>query len=210
MFRKKVDQYDLFGNYIQTFNSFTAATNAQGKPGGSRISVCCSRSNKQIRSAHGFFWYYNGIPLDLEWCTKKERKYFVYQWDLNGNFIATHVSLTAASSKKTHKSNIIYAIKNCTSAYGFQWTRENNSPGKYTPTPRRKIKLETIYQWDLNGNFINKHNSAFHAAKALNKKDGRSNIQRAIKNNSSIYNFRWTTVNKSPGSYKKINYHVCN
>jgi hypothetical protein len=204
--RKQVDQYDLFGNFIQTFSSCAAAAKSCGKPNSSRISVCCSRKGK-IRAAHGFLWSHHGIPLDLEFCIEKSRRYFVYQWDLEGNFIARYPSLAAATNKERASTNVLFAIDHCTSAYGFQWTRENNSPGKYIPSPRREVKYETVYQWDLNGKLLNTHISLYHVILSLGLKTGRSNIQRAIKTKRSAYNFQWTLTNRSPGIYKKPNYN---
>jgi len=73
---KKVDQYDLLGNYIQTFSSCLVAARTCGKSSGSPISVCCSKSATR-KSAYGFYWSYHRIPLDLDWCFGC--KYFVYQ-----------------------------------------------------------------------------------------------------------------------------------
>ena len=202
---KKVDQYDLLGNYIQTFDSCQTAARACGKVSGSPISVCCSKNNSKRKSAHGFYWSYNGTSLELEWCLG--RKYFVYQWDLQGNFIATHSSLTnACINTNTNVANIQSAIKLKTSANKFQWTKEYKSPGKYVPTPRRQIKLEQIYQWDFNGALVRTHNSVYHAIKHLGIRGGASNIRRSINTKRSSYDFQWTRSNKSPGIYKKLNY----
>ena len=54
--RKQVAQYDLEGNYIQTFNSIADANRSLGKPSNSsNISAVCKGNRKQ---AYGYKWQY--------------------------------------------------------------------------------------------------------------------------------------------------------
>jgi len=55
---KKIDQLDLDGNYIKTFNSLTEAIKYLGKSkGGGNISNCC-KNIKEHNTAYGYKWRY--------------------------------------------------------------------------------------------------------------------------------------------------------
>lgn len=54
--KRAVNQYDLTGKYIQTFDSAAAAAIAIGKPGnGSSITKAC---NNKLKSAYKYKWAY--------------------------------------------------------------------------------------------------------------------------------------------------------
>ncbi len=126
---KKVDQYDRFGNFIQTFCSCRAAAKSCGGSRSSDIAQSCRKKSKN-KTAYGFYWTWHGIPLDFRWCFG--RKKFVYQWDLNGEFVSMYNSKSsAAKSCGVKHQSIFKAIRIKGSAGGFQWTTKNTSPGKY-------------------------------------------------------------------------------
>jgi len=52
--RLKIEQYDLQGNYIQTFDSLRLAANSLGKKEGHICSVCRGRRKR----AYGYVWKY--------------------------------------------------------------------------------------------------------------------------------------------------------
>ena len=204
---KKVDQYDTKGRFMRTFNSVKDAAIFCGITPAvqNHIGKCC-RGYKGL--AYGFYWNFHGSKFVLEHCFNRKTPRDVYQWDLEGNLIEIHSTLTNAAktiskTKKMIKANVLSAIKLKTSAYGFQWSYTNHSPGLYIPTPRREIKRELVYQWNFNGILIKTHESIYDAVESLGLSDERSNIVRAIKNKTSAYKFQWTLIYKSPGTYKK-------
>ena len=69
---KRVDMYDLYGNYERTFESLLAAARYCGKENSSAIVECCNHSGKS-KSGWGHLWSYNGVTLDLEWCWSNSR-----------------------------------------------------------------------------------------------------------------------------------------
>ena len=62
-----VDQYNLYGEFIQTFSSAKNAAKLLGNKTPSIISQCCLKTGSQ-KAAYGFFWTHRGVPLDKEWC----------------------------------------------------------------------------------------------------------------------------------------------
>lgn len=53
--KKKINQYDLQGNFIKQWNSMSEATNYFSKSSSGAISNCCSGRNK---TAYGYKWEY--------------------------------------------------------------------------------------------------------------------------------------------------------
>ena len=85
---RAVDQYNMFGEYVQTFPSLLQAAKAFNKKISSCITECCKHSGKS-RSAWGFLWTYHDEPLDLKWCWKKIHPIIVYnQNELVAKFIS--------------------------------------------------------------------------------------------------------------------------
>jgi hypothetical protein len=140
---RAVDQYDMFGNYIQTFSSNKEAAQwCGGKNSATNISVCCTKSSKTARSAHGFLWAHHGTALDLDWCVGQSRRNIVYQWTLLGEFVGKHARLTDAAlsiGPKASTSSIRVAIKTKRSAYNFQWTLSDQAPASY-----KKLNYKTF------------------------------------------------------------------
>lgn len=52
---KPINQYDLKGNFIQTFPSASAAARAVGLKSSSHIGDCCNKKNG-VKSSGGFYW----------------------------------------------------------------------------------------------------------------------------------------------------------
>jgi hypothetical protein len=198
---KSVNQYNLFGEYIQTFPSCLAAAKSCGKKNSSAIVACCKKKKAQ-KSAHGYFWSYSNTTLDLNWCFGKKKP--IYQWDLEGNYVNRHVSISAAEQtmKKPHGS-LNSTVKLKTSIWGFQWTKEYRSPGKYVPNTK-PLKVTSIYQWALDGSLIKLHKSMTAVKKALNlSQNDTANIRRCVKTKGSAYGFRWSYDDQSPGNFQK-------
>ena len=72
-----VKQYNLFGEYIRSFPSCTAAAQFCGQGSTSMISACCGKKSAH-KSTAGYFWSYENEQLDLEWCFKNKRPVYQY------------------------------------------------------------------------------------------------------------------------------------
>lgn len=85
-----------------------------------------------------------------------------------------------AQAAKTHKT--IY--------YGFRWTFDNKSPGKFVKQPHPK--RQAVYQFTIEGKFIKKYASFYEANISLNKK-ANNEISKAIrKKNGIAFGYKWS------------------
>lgn len=91
--QRKINQYDINGKYIATFNSIKEVKNIFGEV---NIYGCCVGKNK---TARGFQWrYYEGNVDNIIPIEPPRRVYTkINQYDLNGNFIKTWDSIKEAS-----------------------------------------------------------------------------------------------------------------
>lgn len=126
--QRPVKQYNLFGEYIQTFSSCLGAIKSLGGNNSSSIVECCQ---KKGRSAYGYFWSYANNKLDLEWCFGGKKKP-VYQWDLEGNFVNRFINAYQAGYQFNQKSNPGAAIRKFAEKSsrfkGYYWTLTNTPP----------------------------------------------------------------------------------
>jgi hypothetical protein len=129
--QRPVKQYNLFGEYIQTFPSCLEAAQSLGKTCSSSIIECCK---KKGRAALGYFWTYAEEELDLNWCFSGKKKP-VYQWDLEGNFVNRFINAYQAGYQFNQKSNPGAAIRKFAEKSGqfkgYFWTLAKEPP-KYT------------------------------------------------------------------------------
>lgn len=115
---KIVAQYSLDGVLLNTFNSLREASESIDKDF-KNISSCCRGKSK---SAYGYKWEYLGKsykPLIKPEVPSRKKK--VYQYDLEGNFIAEYESMTDATkqTKINHISCVCLGKLNFSG--GFQW-----------------------------------------------------------------------------------------
>lgn len=125
--RKKVDQYDLLGNYICTFESVTEASifvsrNHFKSISKGQIANCCRKENA---SAAGFLWRFHG---DVPPQPYKDRYYsIIQQLNDDGDVLNTFTSLEEASNfTGIRKSNISRCLSGTVEhAGGYKWKRIN-------------------------------------------------------------------------------------
>lgn len=123
----QVNQYDLSGNYLATYESYKAAAKAVGGSDGA-IRNCVKGRQK---SAKGYIWKdYEGNtndliinrPLSANRGTPAKK---VEQYDLNWNYIQTFGSVAEAarSLNKPHGNSVIIEACSRSScyAYGYRW-----------------------------------------------------------------------------------------
>lgn len=142
---KAVDQYNLFGEYIQTFSSLLEAARSFGSQRSGPIIDCC-KHQRATKTAFGFFWTYHGEKLDLNWCWNKKRP--VYQWSLDGELVGRYINCSAAGKETGMIQNIAEIQKSCKSGgsvvcKGYQWTY-GQKPNPSNQRQIRKVKcIET-------------------------------------------------------------------
>lgn len=90
----------------------------------------------------------------------------VYQYDLDGNFVAVYASVAEAARCLNVQKQLIYKAcwKQLKTAAGFQWRNDpTDIPVKTTFGQGKRI-----YQYDLDGNYIRDFPSIIAASKELN------------------------------------------
>lgn len=123
----------------------------------------------------------------------------VCQYDLFGNFIKRHRSAKDAAIELGKKNaTTITAVcgggpRGEVAAFGYLWAYEGE-------LPRLRQKIKPVFQWTLNGEFVNKYPSASDAARVLNCDP--SNIPNAIKRGGHSQGFIWSHRNAFPGKVK--------
>jgi hypothetical protein len=115
LFRAKVNQFDLNGNFIRQYNSLTEAANSLHTDGVSNIGSCC-RGN--ISTFHGYIWRYDDQSI-LERTNKCE----VVQFSLDCKYLALFESVRdAGDTTGTECSSISEVCKGKQkSAGGYFW-----------------------------------------------------------------------------------------
>ena len=99
--RKPIDQYDKQKHLVRTWDSIYSAAQTLNYDGGT-ISACV---NKKHSMAFGFYWVVSGELPEFK-TYKTHRK--VYQYDLEGNFIAEFKNaLEAGKSLGKDNSSIV-------------------------------------------------------------------------------------------------------
>jgi hypothetical protein len=128
----------------------------------------------------------------------------VYQYDLNGDFIAEYRNIREAEFI-TKTNNIFLAInnkKNMLSAGGYIWSHTyyiklpKNIIDKYE-NKRFIIYNTTIYEYDLEGNLINEYSSL---SKITSKRAERNNIRAVLKGENKTFQNKIYKFEK----YKKL------
>lgn len=120
-------QFDLDGNFIREFSSVKEAAKFHNCDTHT-ISYACSGRTK---TGVGFLWkrkkdYHGQKIMYIPYV--RETKH-VFQYDLDGNFIAEYESVMQAENALGHNGNNIKAACNGKqkTAYGFKWKHTNNT-----------------------------------------------------------------------------------
>lgn len=132
---KKVDQYDLQGNYLRTFNNTAQASRFCGdyRTRGVGIQYCCKGKTK---SCYGYQWRWHsedhpniGMYVNNSKNTIEQSKRKIHKLDLNGNLICTYNSISDAARDLNVNNNIVTVCSNIAqrakgngiTAYGYKW-----------------------------------------------------------------------------------------
>lgn len=162
--RKAVDQYDLTGNFIASYESMAEAQMKTNTIRNS-ISLCCL--NKQ-ETANGFLWCFKDKMPNIEFKTNTNKRILKFnniinKYDLNGNLITTYRNIDEISMDKNIRNGVI----SCCDGKGLSF---KNFIYRYQDDKFDKYKIPTmnplpikIEQHKLDGTFIRFFNSALEA-----------------------------------------------
>lgn len=177
-------QYDLNGKYLRSFNSQQEASNFVGK-GFSTIKYAIKNKTKSANS----FWSIEKVEqLNLEDYKTTSNRVPVFQYSESGEYDCCYESVSdAARVNNVASTNISRACKlgyKCNNKY-FSYEFNLNFTKVRTITTRNK----KIYQYSLDGEFLNEYNSCSEAQKILNLKSG---LSTAIKLGRVFGGFQWS------------------
>lgn len=167
---KEVVQYDLEGHFIKRWVSIIEAARAGIAPR-QTISHCC------VHKSFGNEWqwrYYEGHENDIE--PAKIRTKRVFQFDLQGNYLATFKSLHEAEKATgiSYKSIGAVCLNKQVQAGGYYWSYKK----RFDCDPS-KVKLTPVACYSDNGEFIKSFSSVKEAC--LEYKVSRSCLISCIK-----------------------------
>lgn len=124
---KPVIQYDFDGKFVQEYNSTKDAANANGI-GENLIRACLSGSQN---SAGGYQWRYKSDDTPTYYKPKTAiKKKSVLQFDISGNLIAEHCSVSKAAKSVglSNPTSIIVSCKSSTrTAAGYIWRYKDSN-----------------------------------------------------------------------------------
>lgn len=153
-----VNQYDLFGNFIDSFDSTASAAEKYGVDR-TLISACC---RKKRWSGVGYQWRYVDDDPPGAYINEQSNKKPVRQYDLTGVFIAEYESVSNAATTSGANKTTIAACCNgkSQSAGGYIW----RYVGDDTPIMPVRPRTRSVIQYDIENNYISEYKSVTEAS----------------------------------------------
>ena len=196
-----VDEYDLYGNFIQTHESLLAAALSVGSTHNGAISKCCKGISK---FAFQRIWRYHGDPLDkyeLPDITIASRDYKmspVDKYSIDGDFVCSYDSIALAGLDLESSSAISHISECCKgelyTAYGYVWRYRGEPFDKYNKKDKRFTKCAV---YSLSNVLIGVFDSILDACNHLgiDYKKANSHIGQCCRGKrKSVNGYRWEYV----------------
>lgn len=200
---KKVYQYDIDGNFIKEWKTLSDAANFYNC-NISSLSACC---RNKAKTAKGFQWSY--IKENRTKIVRKHRGITVIQYDCNMNPIMVWPSFKEIYKKLSITPVTIKEMAKTKSFYkGSYWeispnilnkfeniSLEDNPSLKYEKFVNNNPKTsKTIYQYNMQGEYIGQYGSVHEAGRCLNVSP--NSIAKCARNKytycKSAYGYRWS------------------
>lgn len=144
-------QYDNQGNYECSYQSINSASRILKIHPGNLIYAI-----KLGTICNDKYFTQTFIPKFTK-NSKNKESFKIYQYDLEGNFIAEYQNMQEAKNKLGIKSNIYSAIKLKRTAGGFQWSFEKFD--KIEKVQNKSGKSRRVGKFDKNWNLIKEYNT---------------------------------------------------
>ena len=190
---KKVNQYDLDGKYIQTWDSINDAGVYINRPA-TNITACCKGSRKTLANYQWRFFDDVKNTDDIEPYQNNIKS--ILQYDLNGKFIKLWQSAREIYNTLGFQIDTVQAACCGThaSACGFQWRYVDNTyVSNKNISPYINPSHKQVDQFDLEGNYIQTWNSISKAEATLNiAAGGITHCCRGKYNQSGGYKWKYT------------------
>ena len=166
---RRVEQYDLTGKYITTYNTIKDAAKSVGVNGAEISHIC--RKDKGHVTAHGYIFRYEGDDLDLHLLIRSDCK-GVLQLDEKRNIINRFLGITyAAKYIKCDPSSISKVLVTSGKINGYYWCKAENYDS-FQPNINRTTYPKKIKQFDKYGNLISTYSSIAEASRLTNVNRG--------------------------------------
>jgi len=163
--RKEINQYDLKGNLLNTFDSIREASKKINISISSISDVC--KQKPKYRTAGGYVWRYKDELFSLEYTNPaKHLRKSVCQYNKEGKLIKEFKSVSeAATTTNTSSGNISRCCnKEIKSIGGYIWRFKGD---KFSYKNTRK-DAKPVIQYTLNGAFVKEFKSISEASDKTN------------------------------------------
>lgn len=200
---KKVYQYSIYGEYIQSFNSCTEAAEYLQKNSPNEIGKACNGYRKQT---YGYQWRYEKFDKIESIAEDKSLRFVhskeVHQYDIDGNYIQSFDNSEEAAkalNMKTSRSIRKVCDGKLRQTHGFQWRHEKYDKIESIRDDNR-VKFTTtkeVHQYNMNGEYIQSFASSSIATQFLNEENPTKIKRACLGDVRQAYGFLW--------SYKKVN-----
>lgn len=177
---RQIQQFDLSGEFIQTFESLKSAAEYVGLKNHTPISKSCKFPMKY--TAAGYYWIYSNDNHRIH--------YSVEQYDMNGNYITSFDNVNECAKRfNCSPSGIIRCCNNLLLSYiGYKWKRVNK---QYNV----RKNSQKIAQYTLEDQLITIHDSVFVAIASVNKTDVTTIYKCCKGKQQQSHGFKWRYAN---------------
>lgn len=184
--KRSVNQYDLDGKFIRTYDSVATAEKVTGICQVNIRNVCTRRKNNGgiYKRAGDYQWRFSDDCNDIQKYIPVKPKVYrgkenansvkINQYHINGEYIKTWESIAEAAEKYNVSvksiSNALNENKH-TNICNFQWRRysEHSDCSNINPWIRKKdfsYCMKKVLQYDTNGKLVGTYNSVTNASKS--------------------------------------------
>ena len=197
----KVDEYDLYGKFIQTHESLINAARNAGATTSSAIRKCCEGKSK---FAFQRIWRYHGDPLDkyelpdIEIASREYKLAPVDKYSTKGEFICSYDSMVDANLDLGIDSASSHIAECCKgklyTAYDYVWRYKDEAFDKY---PVKQKRFTKCVKCDLNDNPLEVFDCIRDACISIGKdpKKDNSHITSCCKGKrKTAYGYKWKYI----------------
>lgn len=204
---KKVNQFDLQGNFIKVWESEVSVTRYYD------CKASISKVIKNKRNFAGYFWTWEDQKeINVEEYLKTTSHGFIDQYDLDGNYITSYKSTNTASQKLDIDFGRLHrAIYRTTPCSGYYFLKSGTDIAEVICKKfKRTANKHPVYRYLESGEFDSEYPTTALASKTIPHSYA-SEIKRAVVNGTVYKGFIWSYFKsdnyyniKNPTKYTKV------
>lgn len=187
---RTIHKYTLKGDYVETYNSVRAASDALPKSDPRNIA---SAAACKILSAYKFQWRYDLVDSVPPIIDPNEGFGTIYSYNvLSGEVVDVFPGVTYVHHETNYEMSAVRNVCNGKAkvAHGLNWSTELLPP-ELAKVPIKYLE-KSVQQYSLDGTLMNTYLSMNKAAASLGLID--SSIGRSIRNNKPYAGFIWKLI----------------